>query len=258
MNLREQNLEHVAIIMDGNGRWAKTRGRPRIWGHIRGSSVVSKIVQEAQECKINALTLYAFSTENWQRPSAEIRILFNLLQKYLIKEKKRIVKNNIRFRIMGNIKKLPAIIQNSIRELEDLTKEMKGLKLTFAFGYGGRDEIVWAANNFMKKNPRTPLTVESFTKSLMIPDLGDVDLLIRTGGDFRISNFLLWQCAYAELYFTNTKWPNFGPCEFRHICQEVKKRERRFGRVLLESQQKIEIPKKTNQLNLRQADEYQY
>ena len=231
MELGTQNLDHVAIIMDGNGRWARQRGRPRLWGHIRGSAIVSKIVQEAQDCKIRALTLYAFSTENWQRPIAEIQFLFNLLKKYLKKEKKRILKNNIRFRIMGDIKKLPITIQESIRELENLTKTLDGLKLTFAFGYGGRDEIVWAANNFIKKNPGTLLTVENFAQSLMIPDLGDVDLLIRTGGDCRISNFLLWQCAYAELYFTAIRWPDFRPGEFRHICQEVKKRERRFGRV---------------------------
>ena len=239
MNLIEHNLDHVAIIMDGNGRWARRRGRPRVWGHIRGSAVISKIVEEAQNCKIQALTLYAFSTENWQRPSAEIQILFSLLQKYLAKEKKRILKNNIRFRIMGDIVKLPKAIQESIRELEDLTQDMEGLKLTFAFGYGGRDEIVWAVNNFIKKKPGVLLSEEELSQSLMIPDIGDVDLLIRTGGDLRISNFLLWQCAYAELYFTPTGWPDFGAEKFRHICQEVKKRERRFGGILRIKPQKI-------------------
>ncbi|MCY4523717.1 MAG: polyprenyl diphosphate synthase, partial [Halobacteriovoraceae bacterium] len=213
--------------MDGNGRWAEKRKHQRLWGHIRGSSVVSKIVEEAQTCNIRALTFYAFSTENWYRPSSEINVLFNLLQKYLIREEQRILKNNIRFRIMGEIKTLPAGIQKSIIRLEDLTKSMTGLKLTFAFSHGGRNEIVWAANNFMKKNPGVPLTLQSFSQSLMIPDLGDVDLLIRTGGDFRISNFLLWQSAYAELYFTSTKWPDFGSKEFRRICEKVQTRERR-------------------------------
>ena len=225
------SLQHVAIIMDGNGRWANNRRHRRIWGHIRGSQVVEKIVQEAENCHVSALTLYAFSTENRQRPLEENRIIFKLLKKYLVKERNRIIKNNILFRIMGELSDLPDSTSNLIRELQDRTQNNKGLKLTFAFGYGGRDEIVGAVNRFLKENPHTPLTKETLSRSLLLPDLGDVDLLIRTGGDQRISNFLLWQSAYAELYFTPTKWPDFTADEFRSIYGEVKKRERCFGNI---------------------------
>lgn len=225
------SLQHVAVIMDGNGRWANDRRHSRIWGHVQGSLVVEKIVQEARNCLVNALTLYAFSTENRQRPFEENRVIFKLLKKYLLKEKKRIMENNIRFRIMGNLSDLPRSTRDLIGELEDKTQQNSGLKLTFAFGYSGQDEIVWAANKFIREHPGVLLTRETFSRSLMLPDLGDVDLLIRTGGDQRISNFLLWQSAYAELYFTPTPWPDFTPDEFRHIYREVKKRERCFGNI---------------------------
>ena len=225
------SLNHVAIIMDGNGRWANMRSHERVWGHVRGSSVVADIVEAADDLAIKALTLYAFSSENWCRPQGEVKVLFKLLHKFLIKERNRIIKNNIRFKIMGDINNLPNSTKELIFLLENDTKNNVGLKLTFAFGYGSRDEIIKSVNNFIQKNPGKLLTEDSLKSELFIPDLGDVDLLIRTGGDHRISNFLLWQIAYAELYFTPTKWPDFSVKEFHEIILKVSQRERRFGSV---------------------------
>ena len=217
--------------MDGNGRWAQKRWHPRVWGHIRGSRIVSQIVEEAEAADVEALTLYAFSTENWSRPNTEVKTLFKLLKKFIIIERNRIISNNIRFNIIGDISNLPLDTQTLINNLKEETKEFKGLKLTFAFSYGGRDEIVKAANKFIQQNPGQLLTAEDLQGNLFLPEAGDVDLLIRTGGDQRISNFLLWQAAYAEFYFTPTFWPDFSREEFRHILNLVSERERRFGAV---------------------------
>lgn len=222
---------HVAIIMDGNGRWANARSRPRIWGHIRGSSIVSDIVQEADELGIKALTLYAFSSENWSRPQSEISILFALLKKYLKRKRNSILNNNIRFKIMGDTSGLPSETEQLIENLERDSSKNNGLQLAFAFNYGARRELVDAVNACLEKKPREKITLEELTSNLYLPQLGDVDILIRTGGDKRISNFLLWQIAYAELFFTDTKWPDFNKEEFRTIYQEVCRRERRFGDI---------------------------
>ncbi len=224
-------IKHVAIIMDGNGRWAKQRLRPRIWGHVRGSSVVSDIVQAADDNGIKSLTLYAFSTENWSRPKDEVFSLFKLLKKFLQKEKNRIIVNNINFKVIGDIDNLPQETISMIKEVEDLTSRATGLNLTFAFGYGGRAEIIQAFNAFSLKYPGQILKESELNQYFYRPEIGDVDLMIRTGGEKRISNFLLWQMAYAELYFTDTKWPDFTPKEFKNILQEVSKRERRFGNI---------------------------
>ncbi|TNF00053.1 MAG: di-trans,poly-cis-decaprenylcistransferase [Deltaproteobacteria bacterium] len=224
-------LNHVAIIMDGNGRWANERAHRRVWGHVRGSGVVSNIVEEADDLGLKALTLYAFSTENWSRPLTEVKTLFSLLKKFLKKERARILKNKIRFKVIGDIDKLPEETKKLIVDLEDETKTFEGLKLTFAFGYGGRDEIAKAVNKFIAENPGQPITQDAICANMMAPEIGDVDLLIRTGGDQRISNFLLWQSAYAELFFTPTKWPDFTREEFKKIVVDVLARERRFGNV---------------------------
>jgi undecaprenyl diphosphate synthase len=224
-------IKHVAIIMDGNGRWAKQRLRPRIWGHVRGSSVVSDIVQAADDNGIKSLTLYAFSTENWNRPKDEVFSLFKLLKKFLQKEKNRIIANNISFKVIGEIQNLPQETISMIKEVEELTSRATGLNLTFAFGYGGRAEIIQAFNAFSLKYPGQTLKESQLNQYFYRPEIGDVDLMIRTGGEKRISNFLLWQMAYAELYFTDTKWPDFTPKEFKNILQEVSKRERRFGNI---------------------------
>ncbi len=241
-------IKHVAIIMDGNGRWANQRFRPRIWGHVRGTGVVSDIVQAADDEGLKALTLYAFSTENWSRPMEEVSTLFRLLKKFLLKEKQRILANNIKFKVIGEISNLPAETIKLIKQVEDETKDSKGLQLTFAFSYGGRAEILRAVNTFTAKNPGKELTEADMGSLMYRPETGDVDLMIRTGGEHRISNFLLWQMAYAELYFTPTKWPEFSPSEFKKILENVSNRERRFGNVcaqngLNDSAQKAESNK---------------
>lgn len=225
------NMKHVAIIMDGNGRWANKRFRPRIWGHVRGSGVVSDIVKASDEIGLEALTLYAFSTENWSRPMDEVSSLFKLLKKFLIKEKNRLLINNVKFKVIGEIENLPSDTVSLIREIELLTANAKGLKLTFAFSYGGRSEILKAVNSFVAANPGEKMTEENLNSLMYRPETGDVDLMIRTGGEQRISNFLLWQMAYAELYFTPTKWPDFTASEFKKIIELVSTRERRFGNV---------------------------
>ncbi|MBT3981587.1 MAG: di-trans,poly-cis-decaprenylcistransferase [Bacteriovoracaceae bacterium] len=233
---------HVAIIMDGNGRWAQGRLRPRVWGHTRGSFRVPDIVEEAENLGIECLTLFAFSTENWNRPGFEVRTLFKLLKKFVIRERERITKNGIQFRIIGSITNLPEDTKSLISGLINDTKSNTGLKLTFAFNYGGRKEIVEAVNRFNQDHPGETLTEEILSSHMEYPDLGDVDFLIRTGGDHRISNFLLWQTAYAELFFTPTKWPDFSTQEFKEIINGFSNRERRFGAV--SSTDSFELSKK--------------
>ncbi len=241
--------EHVAVIMDGNGRWAQKRAHRRVWGHIRGSFVVSKIIRKASDLGLKSLTLYSFSTENWGRPSGEVSTLLKLLKKFLIRERSRVITHQIRFKVMGDYSSLPAETKELIAELEELTKDYKGLKLTIAFGYGGRAELVGAVNKWIEDNPGKKIDLNNLEKNLMVPDLGDVDLLIRTGGDHRISNFLLWQVAYAELVFTNTPWPDFTTKEFEQIVDKFRTVERRFGMVdhqksLKESMKKAATNKK--------------
>ena len=188
------------------------------------------IVEEASnELGLKSLTLYAFSTENWSRPLFEVRHLIILLKKFLLKEKRRIISNQICFRVIGDISTLHNSTKKLIREMEEETKDFDGLKLTFAFDYGGRTEILTAINSFIKKNPGKTMSKECLKEHLFIPEIENVDLLIRTGGEQRISNFLLWQIAYAELYFSKILWPDFKRSEFRQIIEEVSNRERRFG-----------------------------
>ena len=224
-------IGHIAIIMDGNGRWARKRSRPRFWGHVRGSKIVSEIVEAANDFNVNALTLYAFSTENWSRPIEEIAQLFRLLKKYIIKERDQIIQNDIRFKVIGDISKLPESTKQLIRVLEQDTMANNGLKLNFAFGYGSRKEIVNAVNFYIAQNPGKPINEEDIEQRLLTNGMGSVDLLIRTGGESRISNFLLWQNAYAEFQFTPTLWPDFNREEFAQIIQRFQQSERRFGTV---------------------------
>lgn len=244
------SIKHVAVIMDGNGRWAKKRFRPRIWGHVRGSFVVSDIVRAADEIGLEALTLYAFSTENWSRPFEEVSTLFKLLKKFLLNEKQNILANNIKFKVIGEIQNLPPDTVSMIREMESLTANAKGLNLTFAFNYGGRSEIIRAVNAHQMNNPEKLMTEDDLTKLMYRPETGDVDLMIRTGGEQRISNFLLWQMAYAELYFTPTKWPDFTPSEFKKIIENVSNRERRFGNISGQSGLECSIEKAENNKSL--------
>lgn len=245
-----KSIKHVAIIMDGNGRWAKQRFRPRVWGHIRGSNVVSSIVESASNTGLDALTLYAFSTENWSRPKEEVTTLFKLLYKFLKKERKSIKKNNIQFKVIGNISKLEDHVQGLINEVEAESKSATGLKLSFAFSYGGRQEILDSVNKYILDNPGKEISEEAINQNLYRPEIGDVDLMIRTAGDQRISNFLLWQSSYAELFFTDTKWPDFSAKQFEEIIQSVSKRDRRFGS--LDNQGTLDKTKKLVQENLNE------
>lgn len=219
---------HIAIIMDGNGRWATAQGKNRTAGHEKGAEAVRSITTYcAQHPEIDQLTLYAFSTENWKRPKLEVDFLMKLLEKYLKNELSTYLEGNIRFRPIGDIEAFSPSLQKTIRSVEEATSHCTGLIQNLALNYGARNEIVRAIAKL--SNDSLTITEESLTQALDCSS--DVDLLIRTGGDHRLSNFLLWQSAYAELFFTDTLWPVFTTEELDKIIQKFKKIERRFGGV---------------------------
>ena len=227
---------HVAIIMDGNGRWAKKRLLNRIKGHEKGSEAVRTIVRTSREIGIPFLTLYAFSTENWQRPKSEVTALMSLLKNFLESEKTEMLDNNIRLNAIGQIERLPEDVRQTLHKTMDLTKNNDGLRLNLALSYGGRSEILRMVKQIAKKvkeghiDPDS-ITAELVSEHLYTGDMPDPDLLIRTSGEVRISNFLLWQIAYAEIYITDTLWPDFGKDEFVQILKNYQGRDRRFGRT---------------------------
>ncbi len=228
---------HVAIIMDGNGRWAKKRIMNRIKGHERGAEVVRDIVRASRLLGISYLTLYAFSTENWQRPKMEINALMGILINFLKSEQKEMMDNGIRFMTIGQTHRLPENVQNTIYETINLTRDNQGMVLNLALSYGARDELVMAIKNICSDINNKQLNIDSISLEtisayLYTKDMPDPDIVIRTSGEQRISNFLLWQIAYAELFFTNTLWPDFTKDEFIEILKNYQKRERRFGAVL--------------------------
>ncbi|MGC9065241.1 MAG: isoprenyl transferase [Candidatus Ratteibacteria bacterium] len=221
---------HVAIIMDGNGRWAQAKGLPRIAGHKEGISSVRKVVKVATDTGVKYLTLYSFSTENWKRPPGEVEFLFSLMETTLAKEMKELHDNNIRVRFIGRIRALPEKLQKLIRNTEELTANNTGLNLTFAVNYGGRQEIIDAFKRFVNSNYSIDKLDElSLREFLYCPELPDVDLVIRTAGEQRLSNFLIWQSIYAEFYFTDTLWPDFSEVDFKKAMDEFTRRKRRFG-----------------------------
>lgn len=225
---------HVAIIMDGNGRWAQRRGYNRIRGHQEGAESVRAVVRLSRELGIPYLTLYAFSEENWQRPPLEVQALMQLLGRYLQQEIGEMQENQISFRAIGDLRKLPAKIQQQLAQTSAATAAGQALTLTLALSYGGRSEIVEAARRLalqVAQGSLSPqeITRELFARHLYTHDLPDPDLLIRTSGEYRISNFLLWQLAYTELYFTECLWPDFREEEFLLALLEYQRRERRFG-----------------------------
>ncbi len=223
---------HVGIIMDGNGRWAEFRGLPRIEGHRRGVERTKEVVEVAAELGLKVLTLYAFSTENWRRPSSEVTTLMKLLELYLRKELSSMMRNNIVFKTIGDIWRLPENIQAVIRETEEKTSSNKGMILTMALSYSGRDEILRAVKKMLFSGVKPEdLTEEVFTSYLDTAGLLAPDLIIRTSGEMRISNFLLWQAAYSEFYFTDALWPDFSKEEFLLAIQDYQRRDRRFGAV---------------------------
>jgi len=223
---------HLAIIMDGNGRWAQKRGKNRTEGHKKGAEVVQKITKYcALNPDVKYLTLYAFSTENWKRPKLEVEFLMKLLDKWLKKELDSYIENEVKFETIGDISKLSKTLQNRINKTKEKTKNFTKLTQILALNYGSQDEIVRASNRVLNKN--LPLTKENIQKNLDTSLCGakDVDLLIRTSGEIRLSNFLLWQCAYAEMFFTPTLWPDFDEQELNKIIKQFKKRDRKFGGI---------------------------
>jgi len=221
---------HIAIIMDGNGRWAQKIGLPRVKGHERGAEVVREITTYcANHPEVEVLTLYAFSTENWKRPKMEVDFLMKLLDKYLKNELPIYQKEDVRFETIGDLTPFSEKLKKRIKETKEATKNNKKLIQVLALNYGGRDEIVRAANRACKTGVN--LTEDNFDNFLDTSGLGEVDILLRTGGEMRLSNFLLWRAAYAELFFSNTLWPDFTSAELEKIIKEFKKRERRFGGI---------------------------
>ena len=226
--------QHVAIIMDGNGRWAKKRGLPRTMGHTRGAQVVEQILEDADDLGIRYLTVYAFSTENWSRPAAEVKALMNLLRTYMKTSLAKCAKNNVRVRVLGDKTKLAPDLQAAIANLEKETAGNTGITFQIAINYGARDEIVRAVRKLAAdvKDGRTDadaIDEAALSNALDTGGIPDPDLLIRTCGEERISNFLLWQIAYAELYFTDKAWPDFDRAEFEKAIEAYGKRERRYG-----------------------------
>ena len=227
---------HVAIIMDGNGRWAKARGLPRVAGHRRGADAVRRVVRGAGELGIPILTLFAFSTENWTRPADEVSDLMGLLRHYLRSELEELRKNGARLRVIGNREGLAPDIVRDIAEAEQVTRGNNRIDVNICVNYGARDEIVRAARNLAQRAAAGELAAgdideSSFERELLTAGVPDPDLLIRTSGEQRISNFLLWQCAYAELVFVDTLWPDFGKEHLEQAVAEFRRRERRYGGV---------------------------
>jgi undecaprenyl diphosphate synthase len=219
--------------MDGNGRWAKKRGMPRLEGHRNGVKRVNEIIEAAVDEGLEAITFYTFSMENWQRPAAEINGLMRLLKNYIKSEMNRLHEMNIVFRAVGDINRLPRGVQKVLKEFEDLTANNTGLNLVSALSYGGRDEIVNAVREIIKRGVQANDVDEDLLgKYLYTAGIPDPDLIIRTSGEIRLSNFLIWQSAYAEFYFTDILWPDFGREEFISALTEFQNRERRFGGLM--------------------------
>jgi undecaprenyl diphosphate synthase len=218
--------------MDGNGRWAELRGLPRIEGHRRGVERSREVIEVSVEIGLKALTLYAFSSENWRRPWTEVSTLMKLLETYLRREVATFMEHNIVFRTIGDINRLPENVRSVVQESEEMTSRNKGMLLITALSYSGRNEILDAVKKMIAKGLRPEeVTEETFASHLDTAGLPSPDLIVRTSGEMRISNFLLWQAAYSELYFTDTLWPDFSKDEFLLAIQDYQRRERRFGSI---------------------------
>lgn len=237
INIDENNIpKHVAIIMDGNGRWAKKRNMPRSMGHKAGVETIRRVVKEADRLGIEYITLYAFSTENWKRPKEEINALMRLLIQYLRSEVSELHKNQVVLRILGDITPLQDECRKEIEESIELTKNNTGLVLNIAFNYGGRDEIIRAVKNIIADLEEGSIDKENINKELFsnylyTKDSPDPDLIIRPSGEQRISNFLLWQCAYSEFWYSNVNWPDFSEKDLQKAIYDYQNRDRRYGGV---------------------------
>ena len=234
--MNSTNLRHVAIIMDGNGRWAQARGLPRLEGHRGGARAVQRIITHCRESGLQFLTLYAFSMENWSRPRHEVEGLMRLLVRFLTERGRELAENGIQLRTIGDIGRLPRRARNLIDRVISSTRELDGMRLSLALSYGGRDEIVRAARRLVNRAIGGELDAGAVDEDLLADELDTldtppVDLVIRSGGERRLSNFLLWQSAYAELYFTDRPWPDFGPDDFDRAVAWYHERNRTFGLV---------------------------
>ena len=223
-------IEHIAIMMDGNCRWATARGLSRSEGHKAGAKQISVISDAAQKLGIKSLTLYAFSTENWKRPAAEVNALMSLLREFSTSEQAEMMKNNVRLRTIGRTSDLPLLSRTALQKAIDATAKNDGFTLNIALSYGGRAEMIDAMNKMLKERKSDePLTEEEFRNYLYAPDIPDPDMMIRTSGEMRISNFLLWQLSYSELYVTPVYWPDFSKEDLAKALENFSSRDRRFG-----------------------------
>ena len=222
-------INHIAVIMDGNGRWGKKRGKSRNFGHLKGVDVIQNLVKESIKKKIPILTFYTFSTENWKRPRKEISFLFKLIENYFNKEIKNLKKNGIKIDILGNTKPLPKKVKNCLNRSMEITKNCSKIRVNLAINYGSRNEIL---NTFkILKEKKLKLSLQVFEKNLYTKALPDPDILIRTGGERRLSNFLLWQLSYSEIYFVKKLWPDFKIKDFNNILRHFKTVKRNFGKI---------------------------
>lgn len=226
--------QHIAIIMDGNGRWAKAKHRPRTYGHAKGARVLEQILEDADDLGVKYLTVYAFSTENWARPYEEISVIMNLFRKYLTDSVEKCMKNNVRCRVIGDKTRLDPDIREAVKNLEETTKNNTGITFLIAINYGARDEMTRAVKKLVKAEKAGKIksinekTIEQFLDTADVPD---PDLLIRTSGEERLSNFLLWQLAYSEFYFTDVPWPDFDKNELIKAIEKYSSRDRRYGKL---------------------------
>ncbi len=228
---RENNIpNHIAIVMDGNGRWALNKNLDRFKGHEKGVKVVKEVTKYCSEIGVKYLTLYTFSNENWNRPAKEVISLMKLFRKTLIDEINLILENDIKFKVIGDKTKLDILTRKKIDDLESKTKNNKNMQLILALSYGSRQEIITAVNNLLKKN-KNKVNLDDFINSLFTKNIPDPDILIRTGFEKRISNFLLWQIAYSEIFFIDDYWPNFSKKILENIIKEYNLRERRYGKL---------------------------
>ena len=220
-------LKHVAIIMDGNGRWGVRNGKSRNYGHKKGIQTVEKIISAAVKKKIKYLTLFVFSTENWKRPLKEIKYLFDLLEHYIDKEIKNLIKKNIKLKIIGNISSFPKTLKSKIKNIEQLTKNNNKIQINMALNYGSRQELIYSIKKILKKS--LIINEKNITKNLYTHDIPDPEILIRTGDTKRISNFLIWQSIYTEIFFEKKMWPEFNQNDFYRIIKKYNKIDRNFG-----------------------------
>lgn len=229
--MEKKKLAHVAIIMDGNGRWAKSKHLPRVMGHHAGVRAVERTVRAAKDLNIPYISLYAFSTENWKRPKGEVLGLMGLFRYYMNSKLNELCREKTRMRFAGDLAALPEDIRQILRRAEEKTEQYEERQLIICLNYGGRKEIIDAINKITAQNPQSPVTEEMLRENLYLPDVPDPDLIIRTSGELRLSNFWLWQSSYSEYYFTDKYWPDFNKEDLEEAVKDYYERERRYGKA---------------------------